>query len=272
MLSITAKYQKEFFMKQALTIQGKQMLEGVGDYAAFFRSFIKNMFSEGFEWNELIRQCYLIGLKSLNIVLVTGFVLGFVLTLQSQPTLKAFGAEGYVPNMVAVSIIREIGPVIISLICAGKIASGIGAEIGSMKVTEQIAAMDVSGANSMQYLAVTRILACIFMVPLLVLFADAMSLVGGFVGTNVSGNMTSVLYFNKSFSSLLFSDFFPSLIKTFFFGFIIGFIACYKGFHANRGTESVGIAANSAVVSASFWIIIVDALAVQLTSIFVYNQ
>ena len=252
--------------------QGKKMLESIGDYTIFFRSVVANTFTSGFEWNELIRQCYLIGVKSLNIVLVTGFVLGFVLTLQSQPTLKAFGAEGYVPNMVAVSIIREIGPVIISLICAGKIASGIGAEIGSMKVTEQIAAMNVSGANAMQYLAVTRILSCVCMVPILVLFADAMSLLGGFAGTNVSGNMTAVLYFSKSFSSLQFSDFFPSLIKTFFFGFIIGFVACFKGFHANRGTESVGIAANSAVVSASFWIILIDALAVQLTSIFVYNQ
>ena len=145
-------------MEKVMLSQGKKMLESIGDYTIFFRSVVANTFTSGFEWNELIRQCYLIGVKSLNIVLVTGFVLGFVLTLQSQPTLKAFGAEGYVPNMVAVSIIREIGPVIISLICAGKIASGIGAEIGSMKVTEQIAAMNVSGANAMQYLAVTRIL------------------------------------------------------------------------------------------------------------------
>ncbi len=258
-------------MKEAFTLRCKNMLEATGDYAAFFASFFRNIFSGGFEWNEFIKQCYLIGLKSLNIVLITGFILGFVLTLQSQPTLKAFGAEGYVPNMVSISIIREIGPVIISLICAGKIASGIGAELGSMKVTEQIAAMDVSGANPIQYLVVTRILACTFMIPLLVLFADAFSLLGGYLGTNISGNMTGTLYFSKSFASLVFSDFFPALIKTFLFGFIIGFIGCYKGFHANRGTESVGIAANSAVVSASVWIILLDALAVQLTSIFVYN-
>ena len=259
-------------MKEAFTLGYKKIFEDIGDNAAFFSLFCRNIFSNGFEWNELIHQCYLVGVKSLNIVLVTGFVLGFVLTLQAQPTLKTFGAEGYVPNMVAISILREIGPVIISLICAGKIASGIGAELGSMKVTEQIAAMEVSGANPIQYLAVTRILACTFMVPMLVLFADVMSLLGGFVGTNISGNMTGLLYFHKSFASLVFADFFPALTKTFFFGFIIGFVACYKGFHANRGTESVGIAANSAVVSASFWIIIIDALAVQLTSIFVYKQ
>lgn len=259
-------------MKAFFLLKTRNILEDVGDTAVFFMAFVRNIFSNGFEWNEFFRQCYLIGVKSLYIVLITGFILGFVLTLQSQPTLKAFGAEGYVPNMVSISIIREIGPVIISLICAGKIASGIGAELGSMKVTEQIAAMDVSGANPMQYLVVTRILACTIMVPLLVLFADALSLFGGFLGTNISGNMTGTLYFNKSFASLVFSDFFPALIKTFLFGFIIGFVGCYKGFHANRGTESVGMAANSAVVAASVWIILIDALAVQLTSLLVYNQ
>jgi len=261
----------KFHFMYSFRLQFKNVLEGVGDYAVFFNSFFINLFSKGFEWNELIRQCYFIGYKSLNIVLVTGFVLGFVLTLQSQPTFKTFGAEGYVPNMVAVSIIRELGPVIISLICAGKIASGIGAELGSMKVTEQIAAMDVSSANPIQYLVVTRILACIFMVPILVILADIFAFLGGFFGTNISGNMSAILYFNKSFESLAFSDFFPALTKTFFFGFIIGFVGCYKGFHANKGTESVGIAANSAVVTASFWIIIIDALAVQITSVFVYN-
>ncbi len=259
-------------MKETVTLKFKRLFEDIGDQALFAASFFRNIFRSGFEWNELVRQCYLIGLKSLNIVLITGFVLGFVLTLQSQPTLKQFGAENYVPNMVSISVIREIGPVIISLICAGKIASGIGAELGSMKVTEQIAAMDVSGANPIQYLVVTRIIACTFMVPLLVLFADAIAFFGGYIGTNISGNMSGKLYFTKSFSSLIFSDFFPALVKTFLFGFTIGFIGCYKGFNANKGTESVGIAANSAVVIASVWIIVIDALAVQLTSIFVYNQ
>ena len=140
-----------------------------------------------------------------------------------------------------------------------------------MKVTEQIAAMDVSGANPVQYLVVTRIIACTIMVPLLVLFADAFSFLGGYAGINISGNMSATLYFSKSFIPLMFSDLFPALIKTILFGFTIGFIGCYKGFKANKGTESVGIAANSAVVACSVWIIIIDAIAVQLTSIFIYN-
>lgn len=258
-------------MIENFTVSIKKSFEDIGDSFFFFTSFMRNIFRDGFEWNEFIRQCYLVGVKSLNIVLLTGFVLGFVLTLQSLPTLKQFGAESWVPNMVSISVIREIGPVITSLICAGKIASGIGAELGSMKVTEQVAAMEVSGANPMKYLVTTRILACTFMVPLLVLFSDAMSFLGGYIGINLAGDMSAVLYFNKSFFNLVFSDFFPALFKTIVFGFSIGFIGCYKGFKANRGTESVGTAANSAVVASCVAIIIVDAIAVQLTSIFVYS-
>ena len=258
-------------MVESFRLSIKNFFEETGDAFFFFKAFVRNIFRGGFEWNEFLKQCYLVGVKSLNIVLLTGFVLGFVLTLQSLPTLKEFGAESWVPDMVAISVIREIGPVIIALICAGKIASGIGAELGSMKVTEQVDAMEVSGANPMKYLVATRILACTLMVPLLVLFADGMSFIGGFIGMNVAGEMTATLYFNKSFINLLFSDLFPAIIKTVLFGFCIGFIGCYKGYKANKGTESVGVAANSAVVASCVAIIIIDAIAVQITSFFVYN-
>jgi phospholipid/cholesterol/gamma-HCH transport system permease protein len=185
--------------------------------------------------------------------------------------MKEFGAVSFVPSMVAISVIREVGPVIIALICAGKIASSIGAELGSMKVSEQIDAMEVSGANPIQYLVVTRVLACTLMIPLLTLLADALALIGGWVASNISGRMSIVLYFNKAFSALVFTDFIPAVIKTIFFGFAIGFVGCYKGYNSDRGTESVGVAANSAVVSASLWVIVLDAIAVQLTSIFAYN-
>jgi phospholipid/cholesterol/gamma-HCH transport system permease protein len=249
----------------------KQWFEEVGEYGNFFSNFFKNIFRKGFEWNEFIKQCYTIGYKSLGIVVLTGFIIGFVLTLQSIPTLRQFGATSFVPSMVSVSVLREIGPVITALICAGKIASSIGAELGSMKVTEQIDAMEVSGANPMQYLVVTKILACFLMIPLLTLFADMAALIGGFAGVNSVNKMSALLYFRKSFSVLQFSDVIPSVIKTFFFGIVIGFIGCYKGFNANNGTASVGLAANSAVVTASIWIIIIDAIAVQLTSVFVYS-
>jgi phospholipid/cholesterol/gamma-HCH transport system permease protein len=140
-----------------------------------------------------------------------------------------------------------------------------------MKVTEQIDAMEVSGSNPTQFLVVTRILACTIMIPLLTIIADALGLVGGFVAINLTDHVNAILYFNKSFAALAFSDVFPATIKTFFFGFAIGFVGCYKGLNTNNGTEGVGQAANAAVVMASFWIILLDAIAVQITSMFVYN-
>lgn len=241
-----------------------------GDQVIFTGRFARNIFKGGFEWNEFLRQCYIVGYRSVSLVAITGFIMGFVLTLQTQPTLKTFGAESFVPGMVAISIIREIGPVVIALICAGKIASSIGAELGSMKVTEQIDAMEVSSANPVQYLVVTRILACTIMVPLLTIMADALAMGGGFIGVNIDEHVSFVLYFRKAFASLQFSDVVPSVIKTFFFGYAIGFVGCYKGYHSARGTESVGLAANSAVVSASLWIILIDAIAVQITNLIYY--
>ena len=249
----------------------ERTLTGVGEQVNFIRLFFRNIFRADFEWNEFVRQCYITGYKSFTLVAITGFILGFVLTLQSEPTLKAFGAESFVPSMVAISVIREIGPVIIALICAGKIASSIGAELGSMKVSEQIDAMEVSGANPIQYLVVTRILASIIMIPLLTLMADSLALAGGFAASNLNNTVSLTLYFSKAFSALGFADLIPAVGKTIFFGFAIGFVGCFKGYNSDRGTESVGLAANSAVVSASLWIIVLDAIAVQLTSVFAYN-
>lgn len=249
----------------------QRQFEAAGEQVYFVARFVRNIFRKGFEWNEFFRQCYIVGNKSIGLVAITGFILGLVMTLQSEPTLRDFGAESFVPGMVAISIIREIGPVIIALICAGKIASSMGAELSSMKVTEQIDAMEVSGANPIQYLVVTRILACIFMIPLLTLLADAVALFGGFVASNINNDMSFTLYFRKAFAVIEFTDLIPAFIKTIFFGFAIGFVGCFKGYNAGKGTESVGLAANSAVVSASLWVIILDAIAVQLTSAIAYN-
>lgn len=234
----------------------------------FTARFFKELFTWPFEFKEFIRQCYVIGYKSLPLVGITGFIMGLVLTLQSRPTLAEFGAESWLPGMVALSLIREIAPVITALICAGKIASGIGAELGSMKVTEQIDAMEVSGINPYKYLVVTRILAATLMIPVLVIFADGVGILGGYIGINIHSDMSLYRYFAKVLSSLDFLDIIPATIKTFFFGFFIGMIGCYKGYNAANGTESVGKAANSAVVAASLTIFIIDMLAVQITDLF----
>jgi len=240
----------------------------IGELAYFARRFFKELFKKPFEFKELLRQCYSIGNKSLLLVGVTGFIIGLVITLQTRPTLEEFGAESWMPSMVSISIIREIGPVIIALTFAGRIASGIGAELGSMRVTEQIDAMEVSGTNPFKYLVVTRILAATLMLPILVIFGDAIALYGSFIIENTKGEVSFQLFFNKVFNALEFGDIIPATIKTYFFGFAIGLVGCFKGYYCEKGTVGVGLAANSAVVFSSMLLFIIDFIAVFVTDIF----
>lgn len=221
-----------------------------------------------YEIKEFFKQCFQIGYKSIGLTSITGFIIGLTLTLQSIPTLSDFGAESLVPSMVALAVILEIGPVITSLIFAGKVGSSIGAELGSMKVTEQIDAMEISGVNPYNYLVVTRVAATTIMLPLLVIYADTIALMGGYLAVNtVGGGMSFQVFIQSSLSSVGFEQLIPSVIKTFFFGFAVGVIGCYEGYNADRGTESVGVAANTSVVISSLAIIIIDMINVQLTSI-----
>jgi phospholipid/cholesterol/gamma-HCH transport system permease protein len=240
-------------------------LSVVGDVTLFIINIIRNTFSRKFEFKELIYQSFKIGYQSLPLIAVTGAIIGFVLTIQSRPVLIEFGAVSMLPGMVSVSLIREMGPVITALICAGKIGSGIGAELGSMRVSEQIDAMEVSSTNPMRFLVVTRVWSSTLMIPILVLYADLFGIMGSWIGANIRGDVSFVLFFSQAFSVVEFVDFLPAVAKTFIFGAVIGIVGCYKGYNAGKGTESVGIAANSAVVVASLSVIIVDMIAVQLT-------
>jgi len=253
----------------ATTQDAGNFLTDFADVVLFILLVVKETFSRNFEWKEFFRQCFQIGYKSLPLISVTGAIMGLVLTIQSRPVLVDFGADSMLPGMVSVSLIREMGPVITALICAGKIGSGMGAELGSMKVTEQIEAMEVSSTNPIRFLVVTRVLAATLMIPLLILYADAWGLAGSWVGANLKGDVSLVLFFSQAFSHIDFIDFLPAFVKSFFFGAVIGFVGCYKGYHAGRGTESVGKAANSAVVLASLLVLIVDMIAVQITDMLV---
>ena len=246
----------------------KTFFAEIGDMAYFAGRFFKEVFKRPFEFSELMRQCYNVGIRSLFLVVVTGFIIGMVFTLQSRPTLTEFGAVSWMPNMIGVSIIREIGPVIIALICAGRIGSGIGAELGSMKVTEQIDAMEVSGTNPFNYLVITRILAVTLMLPLLVIIGDAVALLGSAMVENLKGDVSYVLYFNLAFSSLSFSDVIPAVVKTVLFGFAIGLVGTYKGYNCAKGTVGVGEASNAAVVYSSMLVFIIDFIAVFVSDIF----
>jgi phospholipid/cholesterol/gamma-HCH transport system permease protein len=251
------------------TADAGNFLTKSADVFLFVALVFRETFSRNFEFREFFRQCFQIGYKTLPLISITGAIMGLVLTIQSRPVLLDFGAVSLLPGMVAVSLIREMGPVITGLICAGKIGSGMGAELGSMKVSEQIDAMEVSSTNPMRYLVVTRVWAATLMIPILVLYADALGIMGSWAGANIRGDVPFVLFMSQAFSAVAFNDLFPATIKTFFFGAVIGMVGTYQGYNAGRGTESVGVAANKAVVVASLLVIVVDLIAVQITDMFV---
>ncbi|GAE16628.1 ABC transporter permease protein [Bacteroides pyogenes JCM 6292] len=188
--------------------------------------------------------------------------------MQMNPILSDFGAQTLLPGVIAVAMIRELGPVITGLICAGKISSGIGAEIAAMIVTEQIDAMEVSGTKPLGFVVASRVLATTVVVPILVIFADVFSLIGAFLAINMFESTNITLFVNRALDVVTFEDLLPATVKTVFFGFFIALIGCYKGYNAGRGTESVGQAANSAVVISSLTIFIIDLMFVLITNIF----
>lgn len=257
--------------KEALTADLEDFLDQTGSITRFAGRFFSHGIKPRYEVKELLAQCYLIGYKSFPLIGLTGFIMGLVLTMQLRPSLVSYGVQAQLPVMVSIAIVREIGPVITALIFAGKIGSSIGAELGSMKVTEQIDAMEVSGTNPFKYLVATRVIATTLMLPILTIMSDAISLFGSYLGVNISSHTSIRFFFIQVFQSLTFSDVLPAIIKTVFFGFAVGIIGCYKGFNSSKGTQGVGISANSAVVLSSVLIFIIDLLAVQFTNLLGLN-
>jgi phospholipid/cholesterol/gamma-HCH transport system permease protein len=255
----------------ALTGKTSEFFDETGKMARFTGHFFSVGIKPRYEFRELFTQCYIIGYKSLPLIGLTGFIMGLVLTMQLRPSLVDYGVESQLPAMVGIAIIREIGPVIIALIFAGKIGSSIGAELGSMKVTEQIDSMEVSGTNPFKYLVATRVAATTLMLPILTILGDAIALFGAYIGVNIRSVTSFHLFFTQIFHVMAFSDAVPAVIKTFFFGFAVGVIGCYKGYNSSKGTRGVGNSANSAVVLSSVLIFIIDLLAVQLTDLLGLN-
>jgi len=249
----------------------KAFLSEIGETSRFAGHFLGMGIQSRYEVKEFLTQCYNIGYKSFALVGLTGFIMGLVLTMQLQPALISYGVQSQLPFMVGVAIVREVGPVITALIFSGKIGSSIGAELGSMKVTEQIDAMDVSGTNPFKYLVATRIIAATLMLPILTVLADAISLFGAYVGVNIRSVTSFHLFFTEVFNGLRYGDVIPAFVKTFLFGFAVSMIGCYKGFNSEKGTHGVGTAANSAVVISSVLIFIIDLLAVQFTNVLGLN-
>jgi len=248
----------------------EQFFQDIGGIANFTAKYFKSLFTNRFEGREFINQCFKTGVQSLLLIGITAVILGLVLTIQTRPILADLGAEAWLPNMVFISVITELGPVIFALLFAGKVGSGIGAELSSMKVTEQIDAMEVSATKPFNFLVVSRVSATTIMLPLLVFFGDFLAFIGSFIGLKAYSDITFKLFYSRAIGEFFFSDLFPATIKTVFFGFFIGIIASYMGYNSGRGTAGVGKAANTAVVAASLIIFLIDLIAVQITNILVY--
>ncbi|MBA9075619.1 MULTISPECIES: MlaE family ABC transporter permease [Rufibacter] len=234
----------------------------------FIARFFKEVFLPPYEMREVIRQCYEVGVKSLPLISLTGFIIGIVFTNQSRPSLAEFGATSWLPSLISIAIVRALAPLVTALIAAGRVGSNMGAELGSMRVTEQIDAMEVSATNPFKFLVVTRVLATTFMIPALMMYVMLVALLGGFLNINANEQTSFTTYFTQVFEAISFLDIFSSLIKSVLFGFTIGVVGCYKGYFSSKGTEGVGKAANSSVVTAMFLVFIEELLAMQVINLF----
>ncbi|MCL5028119.1 MAG: ABC transporter permease [Bacteroidetes bacterium] len=243
----------------------KEFFSTVSGLSLFTIEFFKNVFLPPYEFAEVKKHMDELGVKTLPIVSVTGFIIGLVLAMQSQPVMARFGAEAFLPGMVALSVVRELGPVITALIFAGRVSSGIGAELGSMRVTEQIDAMEVSAINPFKFLVVTRVLACTIMLPMLTVYVIFLAIFGGYLAIFLSQNINFTLYLHSVVQSVEFTDLIPGIAKTFFFGFIVGIVGAYEGYNTENGTVGVGRASTSSVVISSLLILLVDMVLVKIT-------
>jgi phospholipid/cholesterol/gamma-HCH transport system permease protein len=238
--------------------------EWFGELGIFCFELMRAFFSLPFEFGEFAHQLDELGSKSIPLVMLSGAATGVVLSLETHQSLVQFGAKALLPRVLVISIIKESGPIITGLIVSGRAAAGIGADLGAMKVTEQIDAMEASAVNPYKFLAATRVLACVLMLPLLTLVTDFCGVFFGWVTNTLMDPISLRLFLDTGFKNATFSDFLPSTFKTAFFGLIIGLVSCFQGMRARPGTQGVESAATSSVVLSSLFIILADVVLVRL--------
>jgi len=234
----------------------------------FILRFFREAFVPPFEFKEIVRQCYEVGVRSFTLITVTGFIVGLIFTKQSRPSLASFGANSWLPSLVSIAIMRALAPLVTALIASGKVGSSIGAELGSMRVTEQIDAMEVSGTKPFKYLVCTRVIATTITIPVLATYTAFIGLLGGFLNVYQNEGTSYTSFMQEVFHPLNFIDITQSLVKSIVFGFTIGIVGCYQGYYSTKGTEGVGKAANGAVVTAMFLVFVEEIIIVQLTGFF----
>jgi phospholipid/cholesterol/gamma-HCH transport system permease protein len=263
---ITTKTPAARVRKYLFSREADSLFATLFDIKNFIAGFFREVFVPPFEWKEIISQCYNVGYRSLALISLTGFISGIVFTKQSRPSLANFGATSWLPSLIGIAVIRALAPLITALVVAGKVGSNIGAELGSMKVTEQIDAMEVSGTNPFKFLVVSRVLATTCMMPILVVYAAFIGLAGSYLNVHTNEQTSIVTFIEHAFSQLSFLDFSSALIRAIIFGFTIGIAGSYTGFNATQGTQGVGRAANTAVVMSMFLIFLEEMVIVQFVN------
>lgn len=232
--------------------------------SAFGARAIRVAFRPPFEIREIIRQIYMTGWRSLPLVMTCGIAIGVVLSMHTRATMERFGAEALIPAALAIAMISETGPLITALLVAGRVGAGIGAELGGMKVTEQIDALESLAVDSFHYLAVTRIVACMVAMPILTTVMNFSGLIGGFLAENSISHVSLRLYFHQAFAGIGFIDFVPPTVKTVVFGFVIGTVSSYLGYTTTGGSEGIGRASTRSVVLSSMILIVINVLLVRI--------
>ena len=243
-------------------------LEAVGAIASFGGRAVVEALRPPYEAREILRHIFQFGYRSAPLILIAGLAIGIVLSMHTRASLERFGAEAMIPAGLAIALIRETGPLTAALLVAGRVGAGIGAEIGAMRVTEQIDALEASAVDAFKYLAVTRILALMIVMPLLTIMMDFAGIFGGYVAEAVVSGMSWQLYFERAFSYIAYSDMIPATMKTVVFGFLIAVVSSYLGFTTSRGTEGVGEASTRSVVMGSMLVIVSDVILVKIIFFF----
>jgi phospholipid/cholesterol/gamma-HCH transport system permease protein len=239
-------------------------LSEVGLITAFAARAARVTFQRPFELREVVRQIYMAGWRSLPLVITSGLALGVVLSMHTRSSMERFGAEALIPAALAIAMISETGPLMTGLLVSGRVGAGIGAELGGMRVTEQIDALESLAVDSFHYLAVTRIIACVIAMPILTTVMNFSGLMGGFLAETATSNVSLQVYLHQAFAGIGFLDYVLPTLKTTVFGFIIGTVSSYLGYTATGGSEGIGRASTHSVVFSSMALIVINVLLVQI--------
>jgi phospholipid/cholesterol/gamma-HCH transport system permease protein len=251
-------------MPENAGLPGVSLFATAGELSLFAARAAREALLPPLEFRETMRQVYELGVRSAPLIAVSGLAVGVVLSMHTRASLERFGAESMIPAGLAIALVRETGPLTAGLLLSGRLGAGIGAELGAMRVTEQIDALEASAVDAFRYLVVTRVIACVIALPLLTTLMNFAGMMGGYLAETTATGMSLGLYFDRAFSLIDMTDYIPATVKTMVFGFIIATVSSWLGFTTESGTEGVGRASTRAVVMSSVGIIVANVVLVRL--------